>query len=171
VKTCPRRAEKVQPAAAVCRFCSYEFTAEETRSAKIEDGLNRAAKLLPGLLLAGFVLWTCSGVQKEMAADRQAEVADAQASVQDPKPCAKLLSKARRARLIRAWRRGDEIQVDEEAWAELPADAKRGVMLSLRCRALDGRADTGTLPMIVVAYGYRSGRELASATRYGVDLK
>lgn len=171
MKPCPRCAEQVQPAARICRWCGYAFTEDETRAAERDATFSRVGKALPGVLLLVFIVWTCNGVDKEVAHDRAREVAAAQASIMDPKPCAAQLRKEQRSGLIRAWPRGDEIQVDEWRWVEMPADAKRATMMALRCHALGGRADDSEIGMFVRAYGWRSGRELASASRYGVTLE
>lgn len=69
-------------------------------------------------------------------------------------------------------RGADRIEIDDRLWAEMSADAKRGLAMTWLCVAFDGkRPDELEAMDYVVVYGDRSGQRLAMAGSTGVTIE
>lgn len=155
MKNCPRCAEEVQDAAKACKHCGHEFGFQLPKVGCFGTAI-----------LAVVILWAASQLSPSTSADPVATVTPySQERVAD---CGKIISQGKKAGLIRSQPDSNRINVDDRLWADFPADAKRGILLSLGCSAFGRPMQSSDY---VVAYGYRSGKRLAMATSVGVNFE
>lgn len=155
MKTCRHCAERIQGHAKICRFCGADQPAERT-----------GTSLVTALALTAVAVVLIATLRPDQTPPEPA--AAAFYSTERIGQCSALLADARRQRLVRAQPTGERIDVDERRWALFPAASKTGILLALACQRY-GR------PMIgvegVVAYGYHSGKRVATATQVGVSYE
>lgn len=84
----------------------------------------------------------------------------------DPAPCDKLIEQAEAAGLVRDRPAANRVDVEDQLWAEMPAQSKRGLALAVRCSFTRGQP-RDDLDSYAVVYGYRSGKRLAQAYSSG----
>lgn len=154
MKTCPKCAEQVQDKAKVCKHCGHKFGYQTPKL-----GCVSAAGLAVLFLYAGS---RCSSEQPTKLVDQPAAYNATRIT-----ECRDLISNAKAQNVIRS-QDGARINVDDKLWAHLPADSKTGILLAVRCA--DAGRSFGTSDY-VSAYGYRSGRRVALATKVGVKFE
>ncbi|MBB5684323.1 hypothetical protein [Sphingobium boeckii] len=93
------------------------------------------------------------------------------------KKCEAAIVEGKKIGLIRQTPSPQRVNVEDRAWALLPADAKKGLALTVGCIANGGlpfshfdMMDLDSYKSAVV-YGYRSGKRLAHAGPWGVTLE
>lgn len=175
-KTCPRCAETVKAAAQVCRYCGFNFAAQQSRPVPDNDFLSsfspnnrQVARVLIVAALAIGVTYcvTSTGTQNPTKEQGAAVMVDSQTR----KECGEAIAKAMLSGVVKERPADNRVNVDELAWARMAAGDKTALLSLLACDAYGVRADDLATLDYVVAYGWRSGKRLAMLGSTGITFE
>jgi hypothetical protein len=169
-KRCPSCERSVRADLSICPHCRYRFGWDDLE--KRQQPVRRPRPLvrqslltllaIVGLLALDQIFNTSTPATDPRAIEPAPLTADQVAD------CRRSLDRATRAGLIRTRPANNRANVEDLAWAILPADEKHGILAALACDAYEGRP-LETMDY-VVAYGYRSGRRVAMLTSVGATF-